>query len=152
MALVIKQATLDDLDLLMAWRMEVLRDVFSVPAEDPMTALTAENRAYYERELPTGGHIACFAELDGEVIGCGGVCLYHEMPSPDNATGACAYLMNIYTRPPYRGQGIAKATVQWLLDRVAEQGVTKVFLETSVSGRPLYESFGFEDMKDYMKL
>ena len=37
----IRRATLDDLDLLMEWRMEVLHEVFDVPADDPMTELTA---------------------------------------------------------------------------------------------------------------
>lgn len=148
----IRRATLDDLDLLMQWRMEVLHDVFDVPADDPMAELTAENRAYYERELPTEGHIACFALLDGEIVGCGGICLYHEMPSPDNGNGGCAYLMNIYTRPAYRGQGIAKETCRWLIAEAQARGYTKVFLETSVNGRALYESLGFSDMQDYMKL
>lgn len=152
MALVIKQATLADLDLLMEWRMEVLRDVFSVPAEDPMVELTAENRAYYERELPREGHIACFAELDGMIVGCGGVCLYKEMPSPDNGNGGCAYLMNIYTRPEHRGKGIAKEVVNWLIAEAKARGYEKIFLETSHIGRPLYESLGFRDMEDYMKL
>lgn len=148
----IRPASLDDLDLLMQWRMEVLHEVFHVPAEDPMEALTAENRAYYERELPTGGHIACFALLDGEIVGCGGICLYHEMPSPDNANGGCAYLMNIYTRPAFRGKGVAKETCRWLIGEAKARGYNKVFLETSVNGRALYESLGFTDMEDYMKL
>lgn len=148
----IRPASLDDLDLLMQWRMEVLHEVFHVPAEDPMEALTAENRAYYERELPTGGHIACFALLDGEIVGCGGICLYHEMPSPDNTNGGCAYLMNIYTRPAFRGRGVAKETCRWLIAEAQARGYHKVFLETSVNGRSLYESLGFTDMEDYMKL
>lgn len=148
----IRRATLDDLDLLMEWRMEVLHEVFHVPADDPMAELTAENCAYYERELEREGHIACFALADGEVIGCGGICLYHEMPSPDNPNGGCAYLMNIYTRKPYRGMGVAKETCRWLIAEARARGYDKVFLETSVSGRALYESLGFADMQDYMKL
>ena len=148
----IRRATLDDLDLLMEWRMEVLHEVFDVPAEDPITELTAENRAYYERELEREGHIACFALADGEVIGCGGICLYHEMPSPDNPNGGCAYLMNIYTRPAFRGRGVAKETCRWLIAEAQARGYRKVFLETSESGRALYASLGFTDMEDYMKL
>ena len=148
----IRRATLDDLDLLMEWRMEVLHEVFHVPADDPMTELTAENRAYDERELPVEGHIACFALVDGEIIGCGGICLYHEMPSPDNPNGGCAYLMNIYTRPAFRDRGVAKETCRWLIAEAHARGYRKVFLETSESGRALYASLGFTDMEDYMKL
>ena len=62
-------------------------------------------------------HVACFACLESAVIGCGGLCLYEEMPSPDNPTGKCAYLMNIYTRPRFRGQGAGQAVIDWLIGR-----------------------------------
>ena len=54
------------------------------------------------------GPLACFAYVGNEIVGCGGICLYQEMPSPDNPSGGCAYLMNIYTRPEFRGQGVGK--------------------------------------------
>ena len=74
------------------------------------------------------------------------------MPSPDNLTGQCAYLMNIYTKEEYRGQGVGKASAGWLVDYAKERGITKIYLETSECGRPLYENLGFRDMRDYMKL
>ena len=73
MELVIKRAAPGDLEMLMKWRMEVLREVFSVPADQPMDELDRENRRYYERMLQNGGHIACFACVDGEAAGCGGL-------------------------------------------------------------------------------
>lgn len=94
-----------DIETLMPWRMEVLHCVFSIPADADTADLERANRYYYERHLPVGSHIACIASLDGEAVGCGGVCFYEEMPSPDNPCGRCAYLMNIC--PAYRGKGIA---------------------------------------------
>ena len=35
----IRQASADDLELLMQWRMEVLREVFSIPPDQTMTKL-----------------------------------------------------------------------------------------------------------------
>ena len=102
MEIQIRQATIQDLNVLMQWRMEVLHEVFSIPSERSVTELESENRRYYQTELPQGGHIACFAYVGEEIVGCGGICLYHEMPSPDNLNGKCAYLMNIYTRPQFR--------------------------------------------------
>ena len=78
----IRRATLADLELLMNWRMTVLHEVFSIPPCDSMAELERENRRYYQAALPAEGHIACFACAGGEMIGCGGVCLYQEMPSP----------------------------------------------------------------------
>jgi len=148
----VREAGLEDLDLLMAWRMEVLREVFDLPADQPLDALEEANRRYYLAALPTGEHVACFATLDGRIVGCGGICLQKEMPSPDNPSGMNGYLMNIYTRPRYRGRGVGEAVVTWLLDRARGLGAEKVYLETSADGRHLYERMGFRDLPDYMKL
>ena len=122
------------------------------PSERSVTELESENRRYYQTELPQGGHIACFAYVGEEIVGCGGICLYHEMPSPDNLNGKCAYLMNIYTRPQFRGHGIGNRIVRWLVEQARQRHISKIYLETSDKGRPLYQTIGFADMKDMMKL
>ncbi len=152
MEIQIRQATIQDTDLLMQWRMEVLREVFSISPDRSVTELEAENRRYYQEELPRGGHIACFACMGEEIVGCGGMCLYDEMPSPDNPNGKCAYLMNIYARPQFRGCGIGHAIVRWLIGQTEQHGVSKIYLETSEDGRPLYREMGFREMPDMMKL
>ncbi len=37
------------------------------------------------------------------------------MPSPDNPSGRCAYLMNIYVREGYRSEGAGKKIVRYLI-------------------------------------
>lgn len=103
MVIRIKRADVTDLDELMRWREVVLREVFSIPKEKNMDDLLTANREYYHTALKREEHLACFAYADeyadAEPVGCGGICLYQEMPSPDNPSGKCAYLMNIYTVP-----------------------------------------------------
>ena len=140
MEIQIRQATIQDLNVLMQWRMEVLHEVFSIPC------------LLYTSPSPRDGHIACFAYVGEEIVGCGGICLYHEMPSPDNLNGKCAYLMNIYTRPQFRGHGIGNRIVRWLVEQARQRHISKIYLETSDKGRPLYQTIGFADMKDMMKL
>ena len=148
----IRQAGPADLDQLVRWRMEVLHCVFSIPADADTTELRQANLDYYTKALSDDSHIACFASIDGQTVGCGGVCLYDEMPSPDNPTGHCAYLMNIYVRPEHRGRGVAKRIVRWLVGAALSRGIKKIYLETSEAGRILYEVLGFSDMKDMMHL
>lgn len=152
MDIIIKQASVDDIETLMEWRMEVLHHVFEVPDDENMQGLYQANREYYLSAMPDLNHVAIFATVNQTVVGCGGLCLYQEMPSPDNLTGQCAYLMNIYTREEYRKQGVGKAVAMWLVDYAKKKGITKIYLETSVWGRPLYESLGFHDMQDFMKM
>lgn len=152
MEILIQKATLKDIELLMKWRMEVLHEVFSIPQSRPTDMLERENRRYYQKALQTGEHIACFARLDDKIIGCGGICLYSEMPSPDNPTGKCAYLMNIYTRPRFRKQGAGKAIIKYLIGQAVKLDISKIYLETSEAGKYLYTKIGFVPMQDMMKL
>lgn len=146
MEIKIRRAELTDIDLLMKWRMEVLHEVFSIPPDEPMKELERENGLYYMSEIPTERHIDCFAYAGGRIIGCGGICLYREMPSPDDPNGGCAYLMNIYTCPELRGCGAGREIVNWLIEQAKEKGITKIYLETSECGRTLYQEMGFMDM------
>lgn len=152
MEISIKRAEMSDLEMLLKWRMEVLHEVFPISENQNMAALEQSNRLYYERTLQKESHIACFSCQGEEIIGCGGMCIYQEMPSPDNPSGYCAYLMNIYTRPQFRGQGIGEKMVKWLMDEASGRKITKVYLETSESGRKLYRKLGFLPMQDYMML
>lgn len=152
MEIKIHQAGINDLDILMEWRMEVLREVFAIPKDQSAAELEEENFLYYQEALLKGDHIACFAYVEEEIAGCGGMCLYREMPSPDNPTGECAYLMNIYTRPRFRGHGVGDTVVRWLVKQAVQRRIPKIYLETSDAGRPLYQEIGFQDMTDMMKL
>lgn len=137
-----------DTDELMVWRREVIEHVFG---ERPDSALLQANEAYYRKHIPDGSHIAFIAEKNGKECGCGAICLTDELPSPDNSTGKCAYLMNIYVREEYRQHGIAHAIVAKLVEEAKNRGCHKIYLETTADGKGVYESSGFKDMPDMMK-
>ncbi len=152
MDFVIRKAGLDDLELLAAWRMKVLREVFAAAPDALMDRMEQENRRYYERAVPSGEHVACFACAGQQIAGCGGICFYEEMPSPDNPRGGCAYLMNIYTAPAFRGRGAGQAAVRWLIRQARERGTAKIYLETTQAARALYQKLGFREMRGYLIL
>ncbi|MCH5241302.1 MAG: GNAT family N-acetyltransferase [Muribaculaceae bacterium] len=137
-----------DIGELMKWREEVIGTVFGM---DPSSELLEANRKYYEKHIPDGSHIAFIAESDGREVGSGSICITEELPSPDNPTGLCAYLMNIYVREGYREHGIGHAIVRKLLEEARRLKCEKIYLETTEAGRGVYESLGFRDMPDMMK-
>lgn len=134
---------------LMMWRQEVIRHVFGV---EPSEKLLVANRQYYQKHIADGSHVALVASIESEDVGCGAICLTDELPSPDNTTGRCAYMMNIYVREPYRKQGIAHTIVKRLIEIAREKNCGKIYLETTDDGRPVYQSLGFTDMEEMMKL
>lgn len=134
---------------LMMWREEVLRHVFGV---NPTSRLLAQNHRYYREHIADDSHYAIEAKVDGEQAGCGGICITEELPSPDNPTGKCAYLMNIYVRERFRHHGVAHEIVKHLVNEARSRQCGKIYLETTENGRPVYESLGFRNLPDIMKL
>lgn len=133
---------------LMRWRAEVIEHVFGQKAD---ARLLVANRQYYRTHIANNTHIAFVASFNSEDVGCGAICLSDELPSPDNPSGRCAYLMNIYVREPYRRRGIGHAIVSQLLTEAKKQGCGKIYLETTDAGRPIYQSLGFTNLPDMMK-
>lgn len=60
--------------------------------------------------------------------------------------------MNMHTSPEYRRQGIAFHTLDLLVEKAKQHGVSEVTLEATDMGRPLYEKYGFVKMEDEMEL
>lgn len=137
-----------DIAVLMAWRREVISHVFGL---EPTEALLEANRQYYRRNIPGGSHQAFVASYCGEDAGVGAICLSEELPSPDNPSGRCAYLMNIYVRERFRRRGIAKRIINHLVDVAKELGCGKIYLESTEMAKPLYGQCGFADMRNMME-
>ena len=154
MSVSVRSAGLNELDTLMEWRMRVLAEVFPAEAGEDRSGIRENNAAYYREHLQDGTHTACFAVDGGSgaIVGCGGICYQREMPSPDNPDGTNGYLMNIYTLPQYRGRGIGKQIVEFLIRDAKARGTGKIYLESAPAAKKLYFDLGFTDMKDYMKL
>ena len=147
-----KKATIKDIDELVRTRIIVLRAANKLSDDVDMSFVEKESYEYYKRALETGEHIAYLVYDNGTFIGAGGVSFYQVMPTYHNPSGKKAYIMNMYTAPEYRRQGIAIYTLDLLVNDVREQGVLQIALEATEMGRPLYEKYGFVQMEDEMEL
>lgn len=137
-----------DVEEWMNWRREVLTVVFSIL---PDKQLLEANFNYFMRNASNGNHIAVKANTtDGAEVGCGAICFQEEMPSPDNHTGRCAYLMNIYVRESFRRIGVATTIIKYLIDKAKSRDCQKIYLEATSTAKNLYRSIGFVELSDYM--
>lgn len=147
-----KTATIEDLDVLTKSRIEVLRAANKLDESVDMSLVEKESRAYYQKALADGSHVAVLV-YDGErFVGAGGVSFYTVMPTYHNTSGKKAYIMNMYTKPEYRRKGIAYHTLDILVDACKRRNITYITLEATEMGRVLYEKYGFVAMQDEMQL
>ena len=147
-----KKAAVEDIDELVRTRIIVLRAANKLSVYVDMSVVEQESYKYYKWAIDSGEHIAYLVYDNKKFIGAGGVSFYRVMPTYHNLTGKKAYIMNMYTAPEYRRQGIALHTLDLLVKDAREQGVSKIALEATDMGRPLYERYGFITMEDEMEL
>lgn len=145
-----RRASIEDIDELVRTRIVVLRAANKLSDEADMTTVEKESYAYYGRALVSGEHTAYLVYDDGKFIGAGGVSFYQVMPTYHNPSGKKAYIMNMYTAPEYRRQGIAYKTLGLLVEEAKERGVSQISLEATDMGRPVYEKFGFVGLEGEM--
>jgi ribosomal protein S18 acetylase RimI-like enzyme len=75
------------------------------------------------------------------------VSVYGMMDWPPHMIGAGSRrgnILNVYTEPEYRRQGIARSLMDAALDWCRANGIASVILHASPDGRSLYESLGFQ--------
>ena len=134
-----KKATTKDIAELVRTRVIVLRAANKLSDDVDMSIVEQESYAYYKRAVETGEHMAYLVYDKETFIGAGGVSFYQVMPTYHNSSGKKAYIMNMYTAPEYRRQGIAFHTLDLLVKAAKERGISQIALEATYMGRKLYE-------------
>ena len=136
-------ATVADMDMLVATRVEVLRAANKLDENADMSDVERASRTYYEQALESGEHVALLV-YDGDCFaGAGGVSFFKVMPTVNNPSGRKAYIMNMYTRPEFRRRRVAWRTLDLLVQECRKRGVDCISLEATDMGRPLYTNMGF---------
>lgn len=138
---VIRPASIDEIDVLTTLRLAMF-EAMGCEGQELAQAINPI-RDYFLEHLPTGAFRVWVAEDNGTPIASVGLVLHSIPPSPYNAAGKEAYIMNLVTLPEYRRQGIAKQLLCHVLDVVRSEGIPKVSLHASSEGRRLYEKLGF---------
>ncbi len=150
--LIYRRTNLSDLEMLILIRIEVLIAANRLPLDTDMNAVGQATRRYYKKRLETDSHIE-YLVLDGDMfVACGSLSIYDVMPTYCNPSGRKGYVMNMYTRPDYRRQGIALKVLEHLVKDAKELGITQIRLEATDAGKSLYQQFGFIELTSEMEL
>jgi GNAT superfamily N-acetyltransferase len=142
-----RSATVDDLELILHHRREMFREMGG-RYRDTLDEFETASREYFEAALKARTYFGLLAELDGQVIGGGGVVVAAWPGSPLNFEPKRAWILNIYVEPSHRNQGLAKAITQRLIDWCRQNGFSAVALHASEAGRKLYEKLGFRSTNE----
>lgn len=135
----LRVATLNDIDVIQALRIEMLKEVVgNLPGNLPNAI-----HEYLNTHMKDGSCLCVLMENEEGIVGKAMLCIYTVMPDEINMSGRCATLFSVYTLPKYRGQGHMKELLWYLLEKAKEAGVNEVFAAAEKKAIPLYQRIGF---------
>ena len=146
----IRQATPEDVDVILHHRRSMFADMGD-GSDEEHDAMVAAARPFIEAALSDGSYRGWFVEVDGRVVAGGGVAIVGFQPTPFDPAPRRAWVLNMYTEPGFRRQGLARQVLESIIGWCREQGFGSLMLHASDAGRPLYEALGFERTNE-MKL
>lgn len=145
-----RSADMRDVEALALLRREFLLEVADARPDD--TSILPRLRNWFKDKLPNGDFSAILALVGDEVIASSGLVVHEHPPGIMIPNGREAYIMNMYTKPAWRGRGIATVIFRKLLEVARQKDCTRVALHALPAGRGIYEKEGFVAGNKEMRL
>ena len=139
----IRPATIGDAEIIAAHRQAMF---FEMGYRDHaiLDAMTAAFRPWLRRKMEEGEYLAWLAIApDGAVAAGLGLWLMDWPPHMVGPGSRRGNILNVYTNPESRRQGLAHRLMEVALDWCRINRIRAVILHASIEGRPLYEKLGF---------
>jgi GNAT superfamily N-acetyltransferase len=139
-----RKATPEDLQVLVQVRLDFARHMAgSLAAEDEAlikSQMTSYLTQHFDRDF-----IAILARVHGRLASCAFLTVAEQPAHRFLPTGKIGTLLNVYTYPEYRRQGLGIRVVSRVIDEARAMGVSAIDLLATPDGKPLYEQLGFRE-------
>ncbi|MEH2142223.1 GNAT family N-acetyltransferase [Nostoc sp.] len=90
--------------------------------------------------------------MDTQIIATSGLVFFQRPPYNSNLSGLEAYVMNVYTIPMWRGQGIPTALLKEIISFVRATEAKRLWLHATEDGKRIYEKLSFVSTSKEMEI
>ena len=144
-AIKIRKIGQDEVELLTKYRMAYLTELQGEQSPEYQEKLSEELTLYFKEALAENRFFAYMAELKGEILSFGAMVI-KKIPGDFNQSSYLeGDILNMYTIPNVRSNGISAMILQQLIDEARNRGISKISLHTTKAGEKLYRKFGFSE-------
>lgn len=132
-----------EIEAMVQHRLQYLTELQGERDELYKIKLKNELIGFFRQAIAAGSFVAIVAKIENQPISYGGM-IIKRIPGDFNQSAYIeGEILNMYTIPEARRQGVASIILKQLLRIAREKGMSKVALHTSKDGERLYRSFGF---------
>lgn len=141
--IIYRKAIPQDTDVLVKNRLAFATELNGLQTNKIMNALEEQLRHYFAEATANNSCISFIAECNGEVAGIGSVHIRFMPGGFKNISGKWGYIMNMYTNPKFRRQGVCKTILNLLVEEGKKIGITAFELHATEEGEMVYKQEGF---------
>lgn len=146
--MIIREAALEDIRELVKIRLDYLNEDFKGLTDGQTQKLKEELPGYFTEHI--GRDLVVYiAEEAGEIISSVFLLMIEKPANPNFMTGRIGELLNVYTNPEYRRQGIAGKLLSMSIESAKKKKLSFLELKASEEGYPLYKKMGFEEVNSW---
>jgi GNAT superfamily N-acetyltransferase len=102
---------------------------------------------YFDEHILKNDFIGMVCEIDNEVVAAEFLIINERPSSPKFVNGKLGVLMNVFTYPDYRKQGIATKLIGKILEEADKENVSVIDLNATKEGENLYKRMGFKEIE-----
>ena len=150
--MVIRKATNIDLDELIKIRIAYLKEDYGNISPQQIIGLRKQLPEYYINHIEKD-MIAYIAEENNEIISSVFLVIIEKPSNPTFMSGKIGNILNVYTKPQYRKQGIARQLLKLVIDESKGMNLAYLELKSTKEGFNLYKKLGFiEEQSSYIPM
>jgi GNAT superfamily N-acetyltransferase len=139
----IREATLDDIPEIVRQRRRMYEDMHYTDAAS-LERSASLNTAFLRKAVAEGSFRSWLACRGSRAVAGGAVLVVPWPAHPYDLECRRATILNVYTEPEYRRQGIARRIMETMIAWCKQEGFVRINLHASEDGQHLYKSLGFE--------
>ncbi len=141
--MIYKKADINDIQRLAQFRNAYMTEEYKTMPREDLDIMMESLPAYFKAHMNKDFHAFIAIDDNGENAGSLFLIIQEKPASPRFPTGRMAIVMNVYTAPAYRRQGVASALVKMMLEFGKTQKLDHIELRATKMGEPLYKKHGF---------
>ena len=146
--LVYRKLCPDDRDLFIRLRLDFIneshKDIDEIEKEKLKTSL----QSYFDKHITSGEFIGIICEYDQKIISVAYLIIGEWPANRTFINGKIGTLLNVYTYPEYRKNGIATDVIKMIIEEAKKQNVSKINLLATEDGENVYKKLGFFETED----
>ena len=146
--LVYRKLNPDDRDLFIRLRLDFINEFHKDIDEMEKEKLKTSLQSYFDRHIKNEEFIGIVCEYEQKIISVAYLIIDEWPPNRKFLNGKIGTLLNVYTYPKYRKNGIATNVIKMIIEEAKKQNVSIIDLLATEEGESVYKKLGFLENED----